>query len=546
MSLFPWFPFTNFHELNLDWILKKIRGYDDRIDEVNARQDEIETMLDNVEDTIEETARDVVQDAIDNGEFNDELAQLVQPIQQQITVINGNISDLDGRVEDLEGDLDEFTNETFPEFQESIQAIVNQARKKLKDMTVLFVGGSYSTDEVGANNSFIDRIRNAHIFKDIYTAAEGGTGFTGKAAGAGIGNGQAGNERKTWQYITQRWLNGHPNTAKIIDAVYIIGGFNDVYSDYTQIRDAIAAYMAAIRPQFPIADFYLGLLAWCGKAKTAEGRLDSQYSGMIRLPSSSPYQFVKASYLRRRIARIVQPAYSGCGVYGMHYMGNLNGAIHNYYQDFLEDGYHPTAQGQINIAKMVISKVSGYGAFIDEYNTIECHYNQDYVSTAGITIPGVDTTLILGRGTYTESGIYFNPIVDGTTGQYFSYLALDDVGSNQDSMNTYQLIIDSEDRACILPSREIAIPCFIRGTFRGDNSTTGIIGFIRIYQGSLSQQQPDFVQESSTIRYKTDVTTDIMDCRMGVAIVPLGGKVLQAGNTYNVRMLDIFLPFDAC
>lgn len=384
MSLFPWLPFTNFHELNLDWILKKIRGYDDRIDEVNARQDEIETMLDNVEDTIEETARDVVQDAIDNGEFNDELAQLVQPIENQITTINQNISGLDERMEGLEGDWEEFTTETFPEFQDEIQAIVNQARKKLKDMTVLFVGGSYSTDEVGANNSFIDRIRNAHIFKEIYTATEGGTGFTGKAAGSGIGNEQAGNERKTWKYITQRWINGHPNTVKIIDAVYIIGGFNDVYSDYTQIRDAIADYSSNIRPQFPIADFYLGLLAWCGKASTAEGRLDSQYSGMIKVPASSPYQFVKASYLRRRIARIVQPAYSGCGVYGIHYMGNLNGAIHNYYQDFLADGYHPTAQGQINIAKMVISKVSGYGGFIDEYNTIECHYNQNYVSTAGI------------------------------------------------------------------------------------------------------------------------------------------------------------------
>lgn len=546
MSLFPWFPFTNFHELNLDWILKKIRGYDDRIDEVNTRQDEIETMLDNVEDTIEATARDVVQDAIDNGEFNDELAQLVSPLEQQISGINQSISDLDGRVEGLEGDWDHFINETYPEEVEALEAVATKAQPRLKDMTVLFVGGSYSTDEVGTGNSFVDRIAAQGIFKAVYNCAVGGTGFTGKAAGPGIGNEQEGNPDKKWVKITQNWITSHPRTSPLIDAVYIIGGFNDVYSSYNQIRAAIAEYASTIKPLLPKAEFYLGLLAWCGKATSNQGSLDSQYSGMIRVPDSSPYQFVKSSYLRRRIARIVQPAYSGCSAYGIHFLGNLNGAIHNYYQDFLADGYHPSEQGQINITKMVVSKIRGGGSFIDEINTIECHYNQQYVSTAGITIPPASQTLALGQGTYTEDGIYFNPIVDGTAGQYFSYLALDDVGSNQDSMNTFQLVIDSEDRACILPAREIAIPCFIRGTFRGDNATTGIMGFIRIYQGHLSASEPDFLQKTATIREKTDVTTSLMDCRIGVAIVPLGGKVIQAGNTYNVRMLDIFLPFDAC
>lgn len=551
MSMFPWFPFTNFHELNLDWILKKIRGYDDRIDQTNARQDEIEQMLDNVEDTIRDTAEEVVQTAIDNGEFDDDLALLLAPIETEVHTISQDVDELsqdveaiDDRVDGVEENWNHFITETFPEEVEDLEAIVAKAQPRIKDMTVLFVGGSYSTDEAGSNNSFVDRIRRANIFKEIYTAAEGGTGFTGKAAGNGIGNGQAGNPNKTWKYIVQRWINGHPNTAKIIDAVYIIGGFNDVYSDYGQIREAIADFSEAILPQMPQADFYLGFLAWCGKAHSVQGRLASQFSGMIKLPDSSPYQFAKSSYLRRRLARIVQPAYSGCGVYGIHYMGNLNGALHNYYQDFLADGYHPTSQGQINIAKMVISKISGGGGFVDEYNTIECHYNQDYVSTAGIAIPPETETLILGRGTYCESGIYFNPIVDGSTGQFFTFLALDDVDCTNPHMNAYQLIIDSEDRACILPTRELAIPCIIRGTFKGENSTTAIIGFLRIYQGRLAQ--PDYIVGSSTYRDKTDVTVQDMDCRIGVALIPLGGKVMQAGNSYNGRMLDIFMPFDEC
>ena len=544
MSLFPWFPFTNFHELNLDWILQKIRGYDDRITETNARQDEIEQMLDNVEDTIEATAREVVTDAIQDGAFADQMQQLIDPIETEITEINSDISDLSSRVDDAENALDEFQQSTFPDLKTELETIVNNAQKRFKDMTVLFVGGSYSTDEAGSNYSFVERIRAAGIFKEIYTAASGGTGFTGKQAGSGIGNGQEGDSRRKWLTITQNWIDSHPKTTPKINAVYIIGGFNDVYSDYTQIRSAISEYAESIIPQMPNADFYLGFLAWCGKSHSSQGRLAAQFSGMIQVPNSSPYQFAKSSYLRRRLARFVEPAYSGCSVYGIKYLGNLNGALHNYYLDFLADGYHPSTQGQVNIAKMVINKICGEGPFVDQYNTIECHYNQNYQSTAGIAIPPEDVQLQLGIGTCSENGIYFNPIVDGTTGQYFKFTALDDVDSSNASQNQYQLIIDSEDRACILPSRELAIPCFIRGTFSGDNSTTGIMGFIRIFQGVLTQ--PDFYMASDTIKAKTDITTDMMDCRVGVAIVPLGGAIMQAGNTYNVRMLDTFLPYDAC
>ena len=37
MGLFEQFPYANFHELNLDWILKKIKELDEKVDSIEDR-----------------------------------------------------------------------------------------------------------------------------------------------------------------------------------------------------------------------------------------------------------------------------------------------------------------------------------------------------------------------------------------------------------------------------------------------------------------------------------------------------------------------------
>ena len=37
MGLFEQFPYSNFHELNLDWILQKIKELDEKVDSIEDR-----------------------------------------------------------------------------------------------------------------------------------------------------------------------------------------------------------------------------------------------------------------------------------------------------------------------------------------------------------------------------------------------------------------------------------------------------------------------------------------------------------------------------
>ena len=49
MGVFEHFPYTNFHELNLDWILKTVRGF--------------QTTIDNIPDMIEDEVADQLKEA---------------------------------------------------------------------------------------------------------------------------------------------------------------------------------------------------------------------------------------------------------------------------------------------------------------------------------------------------------------------------------------------------------------------------------------------------------------------------------------------------
>lgn len=41
MGAFEQFPYTNFHELNLDWIIKKVKQFQNSIDNINGQITEI-------------------------------------------------------------------------------------------------------------------------------------------------------------------------------------------------------------------------------------------------------------------------------------------------------------------------------------------------------------------------------------------------------------------------------------------------------------------------------------------------------------------------
>lgn len=61
------FPYSNFHEINLDWIINTVKSYGTQIDELRS---EIDDAVDYLKTNLENTVIQVINAAIDAGSFN--------------------------------------------------------------------------------------------------------------------------------------------------------------------------------------------------------------------------------------------------------------------------------------------------------------------------------------------------------------------------------------------------------------------------------------------------------------------------------------------
>lgn len=60
------FPYSNFHEINLDWIINTVKSYGTQIDELRS---EIDDAVDYLKTNLENTVIQVVNAAIEAGSF---------------------------------------------------------------------------------------------------------------------------------------------------------------------------------------------------------------------------------------------------------------------------------------------------------------------------------------------------------------------------------------------------------------------------------------------------------------------------------------------
>ena len=61
------FPYSNFHEINLDWIINTVKSYGTQIDELRGK---IEDAVDYLKNNLENTVIEIVNAAIEAGSFN--------------------------------------------------------------------------------------------------------------------------------------------------------------------------------------------------------------------------------------------------------------------------------------------------------------------------------------------------------------------------------------------------------------------------------------------------------------------------------------------
>lgn len=61
------FPYSNFHEINLDWIINTVKSFSGTIDQMQDQIDEAEAYM---KDNIESTTIEVINKAIQDGAYN--------------------------------------------------------------------------------------------------------------------------------------------------------------------------------------------------------------------------------------------------------------------------------------------------------------------------------------------------------------------------------------------------------------------------------------------------------------------------------------------
>lgn len=61
------FPYSNFHELNLDWLISTVKSFSGTIE---AMQKEIDEAVQYMKDNIKDTVIEIVNQAIQDGEYN--------------------------------------------------------------------------------------------------------------------------------------------------------------------------------------------------------------------------------------------------------------------------------------------------------------------------------------------------------------------------------------------------------------------------------------------------------------------------------------------
>ena len=147
MAFYDKFPYTNFHELNLDWILTKVREIQTDIDEINAWKETFSAQINSqISNLIAEVNKEFTQLKADiEKEFTDyrtetdakfeaqraetdrQFASLTNSVNTRISAFDGRIADIESKLHDIENNLPTLVHVTnpFTGQSESIQNVIN-------------------------------------------------------------------------------------------------------------------------------------------------------------------------------------------------------------------------------------------------------------------------------------------------------------------------------------------------------------------------------------------------------------------------------------
>ena len=147
MAFYDKFPYTNFHELNLDWILTKVQELQTDIDEINAWKEtfsaqinaQISNLISEVNEEFTQLKADIEKEFTDyrtetdakfeaqRAETNRQFASLTAAVNARLTAFDGRIADIESTLHDIETNLPTLVHVTnpFTGMSDSIQNVIN-------------------------------------------------------------------------------------------------------------------------------------------------------------------------------------------------------------------------------------------------------------------------------------------------------------------------------------------------------------------------------------------------------------------------------------
>lgn len=132
MGLFEHFPYTNFHELNADWMLRKIKNLEQRMTAAEARLDAAEARLDSAEDRLDAIEAELV---VINNEITliknrcTALEARCTELESRCTALEARCTDLEARVTALEARMST-AEDTLEDHGDRIEDLENRVEVK--------------------------------------------------------------------------------------------------------------------------------------------------------------------------------------------------------------------------------------------------------------------------------------------------------------------------------------------------------------------------------------------------------------------------------
>ena len=261
------FPGTNFHELNIDWLVEAVKSL--------AKEYEQFTVLNTISYqgvwSIDKNYPkwSIVTDSDGNGYIS------IEPVPAGIEIDNTSywmklydfvtaLGALEGRVSTLEGAVSSLTGRvsavegSITTLQNAINSLntykANRTRSSFTDRNILFVGDSYTN---GGNvtkkwyETMCETINPGHY----YVSTEGGEGFNSSAG-------------KHYLDRINDFINTHTEAVRnSITDLFITGGYNDLYAGVYNIQDDpsnpynMEKCVQLCRQYMPNATIYIAMFA---------------------------------------------------------------------------------------------------------------------------------------------------------------------------------------------------------------------------------------------------------------------------------------------